>query len=331
MRTLQFTMRGAMLFALAAPCAWAQGDAVRMELRPLVQVAAEQVTLGEVAALSTANLSLLKRLMALPIGPAPHAGETLRLDRATLARWVQVRTGTAAQAIEWQGAAVAEVQRVSSVVSGERLASAARETLRDWLGSRSTRAEINLTATPRDVTVPAGMLTVKARPIPPDQPIGRRAAVWLDLWVEGRFVRTVPVGFEVTAFGPAYVAADDAPAGTPLQAAHVEVREVELSGRGARPLPVRDSALPPMSPQQQLTRFVSAGQVVGVHDVQPRPAVARGDWVALRIHAGAMELESRAEALQNGRAGQTVSVKPHGASGILEARVLGPGRVELTP
>jgi flagella basal body P-ring formation protein FlgA len=288
------------------------------------------VTLGDVAVLSTHSLPLLNRLMALSIGPAPHAGDTLRLGRIELGRWVQVRTGIAPGAIEWTGASTAAVQRAASEVSGERLASVARESLREWLAARSTRADIDLTSVPRNVAVPAGELSVKARPIPGDQPIARRASVWLDLWVDGRFVRTVPVGFEVAAFGPAYVALDDVPAGAPLQVAPVEVREVELSGRSANVLPVRLSGSPQVG-VEQLTRVVAAGRILSTHDVQVRPAVVRGDWVALRIHAGGMELESRAEALQNGRAGQTVIVKPHGASGTLEARVLGPGRVELTP
>jgi flagella basal body P-ring formation protein FlgA len=141
--------------------------------------------------------------------------------------------------------------------------------------------------------------------------------------VDGRFVRTVPVGFEVAAYGPAYVASSDLAAGATLQPAQLEQREVELNGRNARPLAAREL--------QQLTHPVAAGQVLTARDVQARPAVARGDWVALRVRAGAMEMESRAEALQNGGIGQLVNVKPRGATGTLEARVLAPGRVELTP
>jgi flagella basal body P-ring formation protein FlgA len=42
-----------------------------------------------------------------------------------------------------------------------------------------------------------------------------------------------------------------------------------------------------------------------------------------------MDVESKAEVLQNGAVGQLVSVKPRGATGTLEARVLGPGQVEV--
>jgi flagella basal body P-ring formation protein FlgA len=295
----------------------------RIELRPLAQAAGSEVTLGELASLTSPQLPLLKKLMELPLGPAPRAGETVRVSRETLARWVQARTGLRAEQIEWSGPAAADLQRASNELSGERVAAVARESLREWLAARSTRAELSVTSVPRDLAVPSGQLVVKARAIPQDQVIARRTSVWVDLWVDGRFVRTVPVGFDVTAYGPAYVASRDLPAGAALQPAQMELREVELSGRAAKLLPPREL--------QQVTHPVAAGQVLTAHDVQSRPAVSRGDWVAVRVRSGGMEMESRAEALQNGGVGQVVNVKPRGATGTLEARVLAPGRVELTP
>lgn len=313
-----------LLAAMLAAHGTAAAEALaRIELRPLVQVPGADVRLGDVAALSSSQLPVLKRLMELPLGPAPRVGETVRLPRETLARWVQARTGLRAEQLEWSGPAASELQRASSELAGDRIAAVARESLREWLAARSTRAEITLTSEPRDVAVPAGSLVVKARPLPQDQAIARRTSVWVDLWVDGRFVRTVPVGFEVAAYGPALVASSDMPAGAALQPAQMAVREVELSGRSGKPLAVREL--------QQVTHPVAAGQVLTARDVQVRPAVARGDWVALRIHAGAMEMESRAEALQNGAVGQVVNVKPRGSTGTLEARVLAPGRVELNP
>ena len=312
----------AALLAASIASAHASG-VVQIELHPLVQAAGADVTLGEIAALTTGDLPLLKKLMAVPLGSAPRAGETVGLSRIELARWIQVRTGLREDQLEWKGPLATQVQRAASEVSGERLAAAAGESLREWLAARSTRAEIELTSVPRDVAVPAGALVVKARAIPHDQPIARRTSVWLDLWVDGQFVRTVPVGFDVTAYGPAYVAAQDAPAGAPADFTRPQLREVPLAGRSVEPIARRPSGA------QQLVHPVAVGQVITARDVQPRPAVTRGDWVPLRIRSGGMELESRAEVLQNGGVGQLVNVKPRGATGTLEARVLGPGRVEI--
>jgi hypothetical protein len=61
------------------------------------------------------------------------------------------------------------------------------------------------------------------------------------------------------------------------------------------------------------------------------PAVVRGEWVTLLEHNGGIELESRAEALQDAQLGQPVRVRSAGASGSVVARVLARGRVEMGP
>ncbi|MDB5897743.1 MAG: flagella basal body P-ring formation protein FlgA [Ramlibacter sp.] len=59
--------------------------------------------------------------------------------------------------------------------------------------------------------------------------------------------------------------------------------------------------------------------------------VLRGEWAALRTAAGAVSLESRVEVLQDGRAGDRVRVRQAGATGIVLARVVGRGQLELAP
>lgn len=60
-------------------------------------------------------------------------------------------------------------------------------------------------------------------------------------------------------------------------------------------------------------------------------AVARGDWAVLRAREGAVRLESRVEVLQDGRTGQKVRVRQHGAAGPVLARVVGRGLLEIAP
>ena len=60
-------------------------------------------------------------------------------------------------------------------------------------------------------------------------------------------------------------------------------------------------------------------------------AVARGEWAVLRAVEGSITLESRVEVLQDGRTGERIRVRAQGVTGPLFARVVGPGRLELTP
>jgi flagella basal body P-ring formation protein FlgA len=60
-------------------------------------------------------------------------------------------------------------------------------------------------------------------------------------------------------------------------------------------------------------------------------AVARGEWASLRSISGAVVLESRVEVLQDGRPGERVRVRQQGATGIVFARAVERGVLELTP
>lgn len=64
---------------------------------------------------------------------------------------------------------------------------------------------------------------------------------------------------------------------------------------------------------------------------QEAPVVTRGEWASLRSLAGAVLLESRVEVLQDGRPGQKIRVRQQGATGIVFARVVGRGELELAP
>ncbi|HEX7888064.1 MAG TPA: flagella basal body P-ring formation protein FlgA [Ramlibacter sp.] len=62
-----------------------------------------------------------------------------------------------------------------------------------------------------------------------------------------------------------------------------------------------------------------------------RLAVERGETAALRSVAGAVQLESRVQVLEDGRVGDLVRVRQQGAAALLSARVIGPGQVEVAP
>lgn len=298
---------------------------VRIELRASVEVTRSRVSLGDVAILTGKDPEALRRLAGLSLGNAPRPGEAARLDRAELTRWIRARTGMEASDIEWAGPRISELRATVRGVSGDAIAARAAESVRAELSREGRRVELRPAQQPRDVTVPAGAVELKVRPLPRTAVVPKRLSAWVDVWVDGRFVRTVPVSFEVAAFGPAYVAAKDQPAGEVLDASALEVREVDWSGRPAPPV------APATAGPMRLRRPLSAGEAVTRAQVEPAPLVTRGGWATLRATQGTVMLESRVEVLQDGRAGQSVQVKASGAQGAILARVTGPGAVEVGP
>ncbi len=300
--------------AVAAP--------VTIELRPQVQVKTEQVILGDIAYLSTPDLALLRRLLVVPLGAAPHAGGGVTLERDTLARWIYKQAGVSPQQVVWKGVTQTHIAMANQEVSGESIVNVAQSALQDWLAPRSQRAQVQVLSTPADLLLPTGELSLRVRPLDQTQP-RKHMLVWVDAYVGQRFIRTVAVNFEVSAYAQAAVATRPIQGGTLLDAQTIAWREVDLASQPA-PLWVSQAA-----PEQRLRRSVQSGEVLTTRHIESIPEVTRGEWANLQMQSGAVILESRVEILQDGRLGQMVRVKQSQAHSSIVARVTGPGRVEV--
>ncbi len=343
----------ALCAAVFAPHATAVGptapDAlVSIELRPQVKVDQANVRLGDVAFLTARDLPTLRRLMALPLGPAPKPGSPAVLDRETIVRWVEARSGLQTvdnalrvqpPAIRWSGASETEIESAAQQLPGETVVSAARAALLSWLSQRSVRAEVEPVSTARDLFLPPGTPTLRVRPLTAHVQPSRRMLVWVDAWVDDRFARTTAVTFEVGAWAPLSVAATGVGRGASVDPVvlrgAMETREVDITtlrqgapvaaNAGAR----NGSGLADGS--QRMRRPLRPGEVLTSAHLEATPAVVRGNTAHLLARTGDVSVESRVEVLQDGREGQLVRVKVPGSSGEVMARVTGPGQVEVQP
>ena len=308
--------------------------AVSIELRPRVSISQAQVRLGDIAYLTSRDLPLLRRLMALQIGPAPRPGAPVQLDRDTVMRWVEARSGW--PVIQWGGAGEIEIESASQQLPGESIVDAARSALERWLSGRSVRAEVQPVSTARDLTLPAGATTLRVRPLASQGMPTRRMLVWVDAWVDDRFVRSTAVSFEVGAWAPLAVASVDLERSAPLDPivlqGGLERREVDLTTmRGRKPAGAARAPAKSKAGNRRLRRPLRAGEVITQAHLETAPAVTRGGWADLVARSGNVSIESRVEVLQDGRLGDRVRVKVPGANGEVVARVTGPGQVEAQP
>lgn len=315
----------------------ASEPSVSIELRPLVRVERASVRLGDIAFLTSRDLPTLRRLMALPIGTAPRAGSPVTLDRDTVVRWVEARSGLqfadGAPGIRWGGASETSIETAAQEVPGEAVVEAARSVLLGWLSQRSVRAEVQPVSSARDLILPAGVPVLRVRPLASQSQPSRRMLVWVDAWVDDRFVRTTAVTFEVNAWAPLPVATESMRSGSQVDAVLLrgatESREVDLTNiRHGTPV---SSGAELDAGRQRLRRPLKSGEVLTNAHLEPAPAVVRGNWAHLQAGSGAVSVESRVEVLQDGRTGQLVRVKVPGSSGEVMARVTGPGQVEVQP
>jgi len=297
--------------ALAAP-------RVSITLPPSAAVSGAAVTLGDVARIESETLPLIERLVALPLGRAPRMGDTAVLTRAQLADWLKTRAQLDPAQIAWRGADTVVVSPAVQEAAPEALIAEARRALAAWITPRATRFELS-PAEVRALRLPAGKLTLKARPIAPTDTARSRMQVWVEVWVDEQFIRVVPVAFMVEAHGMALVASADAQTGASIRA---EPQEVPLARMPALPVPPQPQALRARTP-------VKAGQVIGEREAETAPAVSRGQRVKLKSVAGAVSVESTVDVLQDGAPGQMVRVRLPAAAGVVSARVVAPGLVEM--
>lgn len=317
---------------------------VSIELRPQVKLDQASVRLGDIAFLTTRDLPTLRRLMALPLGQVPRPGSPAVLDRDTIVRWVEARSGlqtvdsalrVQSPAIRWTGASETEIESAAQQLPGETVVGAARLALLNWLSQRSVRAEVEPVSTARDLLLPPGVPILRVRPLANQAQPTRRMLVWVDAWVDDRFVRTTAVTFEVGAWASVTVASTGVGRGATVDPimlrGAMETREVDLTTvRQGTPVAAKtDGELADGS--QRLRRPLRPGEVLTSTHLETTPAVMRGNWAHLLARSGDVSVESRVEVLQDGRQGQVVRVKVPGSSGEVLARVTGPGQVEVQP
>lgn len=307
---------------------------VTIELRPGVKIGRSQVRLGDVAYLTTHDLPTLRQLMALPMGAAPRPGSPAVLDRETVERWIHAKSGLFA--IRWEGPIEVEVESAALQLPGDTVIDAAQSALTRWLSERSLRAEVRPVSTARDLVLPAGKPTLHVRPIASQALPSKRMLVWVDAWVDDRFVRTTAVSFEVSAWALVTVAAADVDRGVTVDPVvrhgALQEREVDLTTlRQGKPAASAKSRTTVAESNQQLRRPLRSGEALTESHLEPALAVARGSSAELTARSGDVAIQSRVEVLQDGRPGQIVRVKVPGASGEVLARVTGPGQVEVQP
>ncbi len=265
--------------------------AASIELRADVQVPGGTVTLGDVARLQSRDLGLMRALVDLPVGSAPPPGQVFRVSRDALVSWLQRQEALSGAVLTWSGAGESRLERQGIQVEGKAVGEAALAELRKWMAASGVTGDAIVATKPRDVHVAVRGVRLQPRPVQAAQ-VRRRMIVWVDLWSEQTRLRTIPVPLEVQV-------------------------DASLLRAGA-------GILKPAAGSADASARVARA-------MEPTLAVERGTWAALRSVTGAVVLESRVQVLQDGRLGQRVRVRQQGATGIVFARVVERGLLELAP
>jgi flagella basal body P-ring formation protein FlgA len=306
------------LMALALALAFgSSASAASVALRDHADVAGEHVRLGDLAELDGESA----KWADVDVWPAPPPCQIVRAGRAAVAQRLRDLAALRTALFDLVGAEQITIERRCQHLDPALLNASGREALAAWLRPRAEQFELAPIDLPM-LELPVGEVSLVSRALPPNESVSARMHVWVDVCIDGRPIRAVPVAFSVHAYRDAWVASHDVGIGQRLEGAGLQHRRIDIAPERAEPLPElpRDA---------RLRKPLLAGQALTTAHVEQVPPVVRGSTVTLKSGMGTIGVEARAEALQDGRQGQWVWVRVASATGPVRARVVDAGVVEV--
>jgi flagella basal body P-ring formation protein FlgA len=298
------------------------GSDLELVLKAEAMVAGPRVSLGDLIAASERE-PMPRALAAIDLGGAPLPGYSDRLSRREIERLLRAQGLTGA--VSWRGADAVQIGRLSRAFDTTQIVESAETYLRQVLHEDFSRVELELAEPLPALQLPYGKVVVKPRPIPSAQAAHPRVTLWVDIAVDGTFVRSLTVPFKVEAYRPVLVATRDLPAGATPQCDSLAVRETNVAALDSLPLQADCRMV-----QGHLKRALAQGAPLLKLNVQVPAAVAHGDSVSLQLVEGALIVESRAVAMADGEVGQRISVRPSAGTEAVVAEIIAPGIVRVS-
>lgn len=303
-----------------------------------VQVRQAVVSLGDIVDISGDALPVVLRLRQLSLGQAPHVGTPVQVSRSDVARWIHTRLGALADPLIWHGAQATVVTAQSAKADVSALTQVAQGALQTWLSAwlsrlpQPTQPRIIVTAqaVTRELVLPAGHYTYLARPMAEGAMPQKMMDVWIEVHRDGQFLQVVPVRFAIAIWHQAWVAQQEINPGNRLLADACERKEVDLMSV-ARPQELRlASDQLPLDPGGMRAKHrLRAGDMLSLANTERYPTIVRGEIAALRTVAGAVQLERRGQAMEDGMLGQLVHFMSVGTTTRLVARISSPGVADI--
>jgi flagella basal body P-ring formation protein FlgA len=305
---------GAALVLAAATAAGATG---RITVAREATVAGATVRLGDIASLEG---DLVPGVAALPLGPAPGAGESRRLDGAAILRALQ-RGGVDLDAVTYSIPAAVQVRRAAQEVDEAAVRTIVERFLADTAGAEGGDVVLRTIELPAPIRIPAGDYT--SRVVAPEgSELMGRVRLRIDFVQEDRTVKSAWVTADVGVFGPVVVARRPIARGETIAADDLTLDRRDLSQvpHGAA-MRIEDAA-------QMIAKLpVSPFTPIRRDQLEAPSAVHRGDVVLLVAERGGLRITVPGEVREDAGLGQQVHVVNRATRKDLVGRVVDPSTV----
>jgi flagella basal body P-ring formation protein FlgA len=302
---------------VAAPAA----APIQLTLRDSATARGRYFTLGDVAEVTADSAELEASVRSTPLGAAPRVGHVEQFTRDELIRTLRMRMLPQVLAISESGARAVKVRTLDQSIDPPRIVELATAHLSARLVDRFDKVTVRVAEMPRELAVPAGMVSYHPRPLDAAA-VAARMPVWVDVAIDGAVYRSIVVPFAVQAYRQALVARRDIGDGARLVPDDFDSVTTDAAQLVGEPVAAGE-----LQAGVRAKKGLAAGQVLMRMQLAAPDAVLRGDAVTLLVAAGAVSIEASAIAQQDGGRGQLVRVKTDTATETVTGRVIAAGLV----
>jgi flagella basal body P-ring formation protein FlgA len=293
---------------------------VQIHLQPKVSVVGPIFSIGEVAQVLGEDETRCERIRKVPVGRAPLPERPLTLN-AMMIRVALRRAGiNEAEALVEDGESV--VTTASQVYEIQNLLPLIRTDILRATGEAPANVKVDpSTSFEKSVLLPSGKVTSNLRP-PVSGLYDGSVLYVVDLSVDGRKLKTIPLRVTVRIERPAVVVTHRVERGEKFEDSKLEIQRL-TSGVSSDSVTVMSQAL-----GKTAARAIFPGTALRFQDIADPPMIKRGQEVTCRGHKGNVDIEVQVKALEDGKMGCVIRVENTGSQKILKARVVDETTVE---
>lgn len=301
---------------------------ISIRVRAQSTVERDQLTLGDIAEVSAKESpELANKLRAVTLGFAPMVGAVREISREKILLAVAA-ANIQPDEFQLQAPAVVRVRRAAQAIDRAALTLAVEGQLLARLRAEGvSSARLGRVEIPTDVEIPLGQNTeyrVAAGSLTAARDLFAPLTLSVEVLIERRVVRRVPIGVAVEATARVAVARADLAPNVRLRADDVAFEERPIEMAPARY--VRDAA---RLRGASLRRAAARGQALAVDQLQAEIVVKPGDRVRIVGESAQLQIAVTGEARAAGRVGDRIQVKNNQSGATLQATVSDEGEVRV--
>ncbi len=292
---------------------------VEIDFRETASAGSSMLTLQDVARISPPEKS--EDLAGIRLFSPPAPGEQKCYKSSTLKAYVRQALDKG-ERVKWGGADKVCVRHEGALVTADKLRELINKELESALSHLDAdRVSFETRSRPDPLSLPGGRAEYEVVFSDRDILDSRKATVIVR--VEGRVVENLSIPGRVNAVVPVAVADGKLSRGDVISASDVTMEPENIAGL-RRPCLDRQEAV-----GKRVKRTVSPGQPLSRSDLDRPVLVKRRHMVSMELKNGALYLQARGVAEENGKKGDVISVKNTSSGRNVSCTVTGEKQVQV--